>query len=122
MRTAKTVLTVIQERGKQKKPIERVYKLLFNRELYLNAYAKLYPNNGAMTKGVTNETVDGMSIQKIDRMIEIQVIAKLAVLVRNLEPKQGRIREEHDLWNEKWIIAHVRRTLISYGLYESGKS
>ena len=42
--------------------------------------------------------------------------------VRNLEPKQGRIREEHDLWNEKWIIAHVRRTLISYGLYESGKS
>ena len=32
------------------------------------------------------------------------------VLVRNLEPKQGRIREEHDLWNEKWIIAHVRRT------------
>ena len=30
--------------------------------------------------------------------------------------------EEHDLWNEKWIIAHVRRTLISYGLYESGKS
>ena len=41
MRTAKTVLTVIQERGKQKKPIERVYKLLFNRELYLNAYAKL---------------------------------------------------------------------------------
>ena len=71
MRTAKTVLTVIQERGKQKKPIERVYKLLFNRELYLNAYAKLYPNNGAMTKGVTDETVDGMSIQKIDRMIEI---------------------------------------------------
>lgn len=52
----------------------------------------------------------------------LQVIAKLAVLVRNLEPKQGRIREEHDLWNEKWIIAHVRRTLISYGLYESGKS
>ena len=71
MRTAKTILTVIQERGKQKKPIERVYKLLFNRELYLNAYAKLYPNNGAMTKGVTDETVDGMSIQKIDRMIEI---------------------------------------------------
>ena len=70
MRTAKTVLTVIQERGKQKKPIERVYKLLFNRELYLNAYAKLYPNNGAMTKGVTEETIDGMSIQKIDMIIE----------------------------------------------------
>ena len=38
MRTAQTVLTVIQERGKQHKPIERVYKLLFNRDFYLNAY------------------------------------------------------------------------------------
>ncbi|HFI0702975.1 TPA: reverse transcriptase domain-containing protein [Streptococcus suis] len=70
MRTAKTILTVIHERGKQYKPLERVYKLLFNRELYLIAYAKLYPNNGAMTKGVTEETIDGMSIQKIDRIIE----------------------------------------------------
>lgn len=70
MHTAKTILTVIHERGKQDKPLERVYKLLFNRELYLIAYAKLYPNNGAMTKGVTEETIDGMSIQKIDRIIE----------------------------------------------------
>ncbi|HEL1573044.1 TPA: reverse transcriptase [Streptococcus suis] len=70
MRTTKTILTVIHERGKQDKPLERVYKLLFNRELYLIAYAKLYPNNGAMTKGVTEETIDGMSIQKIDMIIE----------------------------------------------------
>ena len=44
------------------------------------------------------------------------------MLVRNHEPKQGRIRAEHEFWNEKWIIGHFRRTLISYGLYESGKS
>ena len=65
MRTAKTVLTVIQERGKQKKPIERVYKLLFNRELYLNAYAKLYPNNGAMTKGVMPYTPFDRHIERV---------------------------------------------------------
>ena len=53
---------------------------------------------------------------------EVQVIAKLARLVRNLERKQGRIRAEHEFWNEKWITGHFRRTLISYGLYESGKS
>lgn len=45
MRTAQTVLTVIQERGKQHKPIERVYKLLFNRDFYLNAYAKVTHRN-----------------------------------------------------------------------------
>ena len=101
MRTAKTVLTVIQERGKQKKPIERVYKLLFNRELYLNAYAKLYPNNGAMTKGVTNETVDGMSIQKIDRMIEILREEKYQwkpARREYIKKKNGKDEEIQDGW------------------------
>ena len=44
------------------------------------------------------------------------------MLVRNLEPKQGRIRAEHEFWNEKWITGYFRRILISYRLYESGKS
>lgn len=70
MRTAKTILTVIQTRGSQKLPLERLYKLLYNKELYLLAYAKLYPNSGAMTKGATNETVDGMSIKKIEKLID----------------------------------------------------
>lgn len=96
MRTAQTVLTVIQERGKQHKPIERVYKLLFNRDFYLNAYAKLYPNNGAMTKGVTDETVDGMSIQKIDRMIEL-------------------LREEKYQWNHNYKHKWKRSSLLTSG-------
>jgi len=70
MRTAETVLTVIRERGKQGLPLERVYRLLFNQELYLRAYARLYPNKGAMTKGSTNETVDGMSLAKIEQLID----------------------------------------------------
>lgn len=51
-----------------------------------------------------------------------QIIAKLAKFVRNFEPKQGRIRAEHESWNEKRITRHCRRTLISYRLYEGGKS
>lgn len=39
-------------------------------ELYLMAYSKLYPNSGAMTEGATNETVDGMSIKKIENLID----------------------------------------------------
>src|SRR2546421_13037525 len=38
--------------------------------MYLRAYAKLYKNEGAMTPGTTGETVDGMSLNKIDRVIE----------------------------------------------------
>lgn len=70
MRNANTVLTIIRERGKKGLPLERVYRMLFNPELYQRAYAKLYPNKGAMTQGSTSETVDGMSQAKIEKIIE----------------------------------------------------
>ncbi|MDQ2904673.1 MAG: reverse transcriptase/maturase family protein [Chloroflexota bacterium] len=70
MRTATTILGIIQERGKQGLPLERVYRLLFNRDLYLMAYGKIYRNNGAMTPGSTPETADEMSLRKIDTIIE----------------------------------------------------
>ena len=69
MQTADTIFAVMQKRGTNGQPIERVYRMLFNRELYLNAYAKLYPNKGAMTPGINEETVDGMSMDKIDHII-----------------------------------------------------
>ena len=70
MRTAETVLNVIRERGKRGLPLEGIYRLLYNRNLYLRAYGHLYSNQGAMTKGTTSEIVDGMSLAKIDRLIE----------------------------------------------------
>jgi group II intron reverse transcriptase/maturase len=70
MRTATTVLNIIQERGKRKLPIEDIYRQLYNPELYLRAYAKLYPNKGAMTQGSTSETVDAMALTKINKIIE----------------------------------------------------
>jgi len=38
--------------------------------LYLTAYGKIYRNNGAMTEGVTEETVDAMSLDKIETIIK----------------------------------------------------
>src|SRR5690348_16918942 len=70
MRTADTLLGLIKERGKKGLPLERVYKLLYNRNLYLMASGKIYRNTGAMTHGVTDETPDGMSLAKIDTIIE----------------------------------------------------
>src|SRR5207248_3558947 len=70
MRPATTILGIIQERGKKGLPLERVYRLLFNRDLYLMAYGKVYRNDGATTPGSTSETVDEMSLRKIDTMIE----------------------------------------------------
>ncbi len=57
MREAETVLGVLRERGRRGLPAERLYRLLFNPQLYLLAYQRLYANSGAMTPGVTGETV-----------------------------------------------------------------
>jgi group II intron reverse transcriptase/maturase len=63
------VLDVLRERGRRGLPLDRLYRQLFNPQLYLLAYGRLYSNKGAMTPGVTGETVDGMSLRKIEAII-----------------------------------------------------
>jgi group II intron reverse transcriptase/maturase len=70
MQNAATLLGVIRDRGSKGLPLERVYRHLFNRELYLQAFARISGNEGALTPGVTAETADGMSLAKIDAIIE----------------------------------------------------
>ena len=66
MQQAETIFNVIRERGRRGLPLKDVYRLLYNPELYLLAYGRLYRNAGAMTRGTTPETVDAMSLAKID--------------------------------------------------------
>jgi retron-type reverse transcriptase len=70
MQDAETVLDVLRERGRRGLPLERLYRQLFNPQLYLLADGRLYSNHGAMTPGVDGETVDGMSQIKIARIID----------------------------------------------------
>jgi group II intron reverse transcriptase/maturase len=70
MQEGRMVLAIISERGKKGLPLERVYRHLFNRDLYLMAYGKIYRNAGALTPGSTSETADDMSLRKIDAIIE----------------------------------------------------
>lgn len=70
MQTAEALLEIIHERGKKGLPLERLYRHLYNPELYLRAYGKIYRNDGALTPGTTGETVDGMSLDKIQAIID----------------------------------------------------
>lgn len=49
---------------------ERLYRILFNEELYLIAYKKLQGKSGNMTQGVDSETIDGMSLNRTKQLIE----------------------------------------------------
>jgi group II intron reverse transcriptase/maturase len=69
MRTADRILGVLRDRGRRGLPLGRLYRLLFNRDLYLRAYGRIYRNDGALTPGSTPETADGMTLAKIDALI-----------------------------------------------------
>jgi group II intron reverse transcriptase/maturase len=69
MQNAETVLDVLRERGRKGLPLEGIYRQLFNPQLYLLAYGRIYSNKGAMTPGPDAETAEGMSMGKIERII-----------------------------------------------------
>jgi len=71
MQNAETVLTAIRKCGSEGKPLERGYRQLFNRSLFELAYGRIYKNNGAMTPGTDTETVDGMSLRKMEVIIDL---------------------------------------------------
>ena len=52
-------------------PCTQLYRQMFNRDLYLLAYGNIYSNQGAMTPGVSEETADGMSEEKIEPGIAV---------------------------------------------------
>ncbi len=69
MRNAETILGIIRERGSRGLPLEDVYRQLWNPQLYLLAYGRIARNHGALTAGTTPETADGMSLTRIQRII-----------------------------------------------------
>src|SRR5689334_20547829 len=118
MQTAETIEALIRERGKKGAPLERVYRLLYNSDLYLRAYGKLYRNKGAMTPGVTAETVDEMSQRKIAAIIDALRYERYrwTPTKRVYIPKRnGKLRPLGlPVWTDKLVQEVVRSILTAY--------
>lgn len=119
MQKADAILGLISERGKKGLPLEqRVYRLLYNRELYLMAYGKIYRNAGAMTHGVTDETPDGMSLAKIDAIIEALGYERYQWLPARrtyIPKKNGKKRPlGMPVWTNKLVQEVLRLILEAY--------
>lgn len=118
MRKAETVLGIIRERGHSRSPLKDVYRQLYNPNLYLRSYGRLYRNKGAMTKGATAETVDGMSMDKIKAMIEaIRFERYRWTPVRrvHIPKKNGKTRPLGlPSWSDKLLQEVIRSILEAY--------
>ena len=62
-------LDAISEISKQGKRINGLFRLLENPEIWKMAYANIYSNKGAVTKGSDDITLDGFSYNRINELI-----------------------------------------------------
>ena len=118
MQNAKAVLDVLRERGRRGLPLEELYRQMFNPQLYLLAYGRIYANKGAMTPGATQETVDGMSMGKIGRIIDAlrHERYRFSPVRRVYIPKKsGKLRPFGlPTWSDKFVAEVVRLLLEAY--------
>ena len=69
MRSPNTVLDSLMKQSVRKDYMfQRIYRNLYNIEFYLMAYAKIYAKEGNMTQGIDGQTIDGMSLERIERL------------------------------------------------------
>jgi group II intron reverse transcriptase/maturase len=127
MQNAETVLDVLRERGRRGLPCNELYRQLFNPQIYLLAYGRIYSNHGAMTPGADGETADGMSLAKIERIIDAlrHERYRFAPVKRVYIPKTNGKRRPLGLpsWSDKIVGEVIRLLLEAY--YEprfSGRS
>ncbi len=82
MRNPENVLNSLQEHSAQSGYVyDRLYRNLFSREFFLQAYQNIYASQGNMTAGTDGQTIDAMSLERIDRLI--------ATLKRRILPAQA---------------------------------
>jgi group II intron reverse transcriptase/maturase len=70
MRSPERVLNSLTEHSKDLNyKYERLYRLLFNEEMWYIAYQRIYAKPGNMTPGSDGQTIDQMSLSRIDKLI-----------------------------------------------------
>ena len=118
MQNAETVLDVLRERGRRGLPVEGIYRQLFNPQLYLRAYGRIYSNKGAMTPGPDAETADGMTMVKIERIIDAvrHERYRFRPVRRHYIPKKDGKQRPLGLpsWSDKLLGEVIRRLLEAY--------
>lgn len=97
MQKAEAVLSILSQKSVQNKEyvFDRLYRNLFNPDFYRLAYSNIYANEGNMTAGIDDETIDGFNIEKVNTVIaELRQETYRPKPVRRtyIPKKNGRLR------------------------------
>ncbi|MZN05729.1 group II intron reverse transcriptase/maturase, partial [Bifidobacterium pseudocatenulatum] len=70
MRSPECVLNCLTEHSENLNyKFERLYRILFNEEMYYVAYQRIYAKPGNMTAGADGKTIDQMNLNRIEQLI-----------------------------------------------------
>ena len=92
--------------------------MLYNPHLYMMAYGNLYNNKGATTPGMTDETVDGMTLEKVSLIIESirHEQYRWTPVRRTYIPKKNGKKRPLGMptWSDKLVQEVIRLILEAY--------
>ncbi|PRT33752.1 reverse transcriptase domain-containing protein [Bacillus wiedmannii] len=72
MQCPKVVLSNLRKKSLDKKyQYTRLYRNLYNPDFFLLAYNNLSKNDGALTMGVDQRSIDGFSMEEVEQLIEV---------------------------------------------------
>ena len=120
MRDPKIVLKHLSSL-KEDQSVTNIYKNLYNPEFYKIAYQNLYSKPGQMTQASNGSTIDGMSEERINKLIQSlrDKTYKPTPLKRiNISNKSGKIRSVNIPSFDDKLVQEIIRMLLE-ALYES---
>lgn len=118
MQTTENVIRVMQTLSKKGEPLTRVYRQLYNPNLYLSVYNHLNANMGSLTPGATVETIDGTSLTKIYQIISAlqQETYRWTPVRRQYVARKDGIMRPLGLptWSDKLVEGVIKILLEAY--------
>jgi group II intron reverse transcriptase/maturase len=77
------LINLFKQAQNPKFKFDRLYRNLYNMDMYKKAYSNIYSNDGSATQGVDQETADGFSEEKANKIIE-------SLKAESYQPKPAR--------------------------------
>lgn len=118
MTSTHNFLNILHRLGREGIPVHKVYRRMKDVELFKSAYGRLSANQGNLTPGIDDETIDGMSMARIE-----QVLAELDTgtfhwtpVRRTYIPKSNGKQRPLGIptWKDKLVQEVIRLLLEAY--------
>lgn len=120
MRNPENVLNSLSKHsGNLNYKFERLYRVLFNEEMFYVAYQNIYSKTGNMTAGADGKTIDGMSIDRVEQLIgslKNETYQPNPSKRTYIPKKTGKTSAWHTLFDDKLVQEVVR--MILEAIYE----